>query len=147
MIASLSKGSEDADKSSLDMWWHSLKPQTLQKVILELAIRQLFHFLPTGGWASHLLAEGHHLLLNKQEAKRISEADASSGLEEEGEKIFRYVLIVIRSRRICIAFASRDRIAYVVLSPKGGHHCRVGWLSILHYNTVELNNNKHLLTF
>ncbi|GFT00573.1 integrase catalytic domain-containing protein [Trichonephila clavipes] len=24
--------------------------------------------------------------------------------------------------------------------------CRVAWLSILHHNTVELNNNKHLLT-
>ncbi|GFT74851.1 hypothetical protein TNCV_613421 [Trichonephila clavipes] len=34
MIASLSKGWRDADKKQLDMWWHSLKPQTLVKVIL-----------------------------------------------------------------------------------------------------------------
>ncbi|GFS93643.1 hypothetical protein TNCV_3775881 [Trichonephila clavipes] len=28
----------------------------------------------------------------------------------------------------------------------GGLVCCVAWLGILHYNTVELNNNKHLLT-
>ncbi|GFX54012.1 hypothetical protein TNCV_4116601 [Trichonephila clavipes] len=56
------------------------------------------------------------ILLNKHEAKRISEQMLQVALRRR-RKIFRYVLI-IRSRRICIAFASRDRIAYVFLSPK-----------------------------
>ncbi|GFT66021.1 uncharacterized protein K02A2.6 [Trichonephila clavipes] len=58
MIASLSKGSEDADKNSLDMWWHSLKPQTLQKKVILSWPLDSSSFFATGGWASHLLAEG-----------------------------------------------------------------------------------------
>ncbi|GFV20056.1 hypothetical protein TNCV_890921 [Trichonephila clavipes] len=46
------------------------------------------------------------ILLNKQEAKRISEQMLQVALRRREKKIFRYVLI-IRSRRICIAFTGR----------------------------------------
>ncbi|GFU81944.1 hypothetical protein TNCV_493301 [Trichonephila clavipes] len=73
MIASLSKGSDDADKNSLDMWWHSLKPKLCRKSSWSWPLDSS-SFFATGGWASHLLAEGQFNILKDNEDGRSNTA-------------------------------------------------------------------------
>ncbi|GFW41382.1 hypothetical protein TNCV_1410851, partial [Trichonephila clavipes] len=58
MIASLSKGSEDADKTVSGYVVAFFEATNFAESHPELAGAALFIFFATGGWASHLLAEG-----------------------------------------------------------------------------------------
>ncbi|GFW62941.1 c2H2-type domain-containing protein [Trichonephila clavipes] len=78
-------------------------------------------------------------------------ADASSGLEEKEKKIFRYGLI-IRSRRICIAFATEftSRLSASSVKRLANPRLHLGrnevsdWLDARHSTFVRLGVNEPL---